>query len=42
MAQTVILRGPQQRSLARQLIDAAPVDAVVTIKEPTRNVDQNG
>lgn len=41
MAQTVILRGDTQRALARKLIDAAPVDAVVTIREATRNLDQN-
>ena len=41
MAQTVILRGAAQRVLAKDLIDRAPVDAVVTIKEKTRNLDQN-
>lgn len=41
MAQTVILRGPSQRDLAKQIIDRAPTDAVVTIKEATRNADQN-
>lgn len=41
MAQTVILRGDTQRALARKLIDAAPVDAVVTIKEATRTLDQS-
>jgi hypothetical protein len=41
MAQTVILRGTDQRALAKRLIDAAPVDAVVTVKEATRNADQN-
>lgn len=39
--QTVILRGSSQRDLAKRLIDAAPVDAVVTVKEATRNADQN-
>jgi len=39
--QTIILRGASQRALAHRLIDAAPVDAVVTVKEPTRNADQN-
>ena len=39
--QTVILRGSHQRDLARRLIDAAPVDAVVNIKEATRNSSQN-
>lgn len=41
MAQTVILRGPAQRQLAKDLIDRAPVDAVVTIKEAGRTLDQN-
>ena len=41
MAQTVILRGPDQRALACNLIRAAPVDGVVTIKPPGRNLDQN-
>ena len=41
MAQTVILRGASQRALARQLIDLAPVDAVVKVSEATRNEDQN-
>ena len=39
--QTVILRGDTQRAFARRLIDAAPVDAIVTIKEGTRTNDQN-
>lgn len=39
--QTVILRGDTQRALARRLIDAAPADAVVTVREATRNADQN-
>ncbi len=41
MAQTVILRGDVQRLLAKHLIDMAPADAVVTVKEGTRSVDQN-
>jgi hypothetical protein len=41
MAQTVIIRGASQRALAKRLIDAAPIDAVVTVKEATRNADQN-
>lgn len=41
MAQTVIIRGDSQRQLAKRLIDAAPLDAVVTVKEATRNPDQN-
>lgn len=39
--QTVILRGPTQRGFAAKLIQAAPDDAVVTIREATRNADQN-
>ena len=41
MGQTVIIRGQSQRDLAKRLIDVAPVDAVVTVKEATRNADQN-
>lgn len=41
MAQTVIIRGNLQRVLAKSLIDRAPVDAVVTVKEGTRTLDQN-
>ena len=41
MSHTVILRGDAQRAYAKQLIDAAPVDAVVSVKGPTRNKDQN-
>jgi len=41
VSQTVILRGDSQRMLAKALIDKAPVDAVVTVKEATRNLDQN-
>lgn len=39
--QTVILRAPQQRQLAKQLIDKAPADYVVTIREQTRSLDQS-
>ena len=39
--QTVILRGPSQRQLARDLIDKAPDDAVVNIREGKRTLDQN-
>jgi hypothetical protein len=38
---TVILVGPTQRAFARRLIDAAPADYVVTVREPTRSTDQN-
>ena len=41
MAQVVILRGLEQRALACGIIKAAPVDAVVTVKEGTRTLDQN-
>ena len=41
MSQTVILRSSQQRDLAKRLIDAAPDGAVVTVKDATRNLDQN-
>lgn len=41
MAQTIILRSERQRALACDLIARAPDDAVVTIKEGTRNLDQN-
>ena len=41
MAQTVILRGLEHRALACELICAAPVNAIVTIKPETRNLDQN-
>ncbi len=39
--QTIILRGPSQRSLAKQLIDRAGTDFIVTVREPTRNLEQN-
>ncbi len=39
--QTVILRGNSQRALAKQFIDSAPADAIVTVKESTRNMEQN-
>lgn len=41
MAQTVILRGNDQRTLAKRLIDAAPQDAVVRVSEATRSPSQN-
>jgi hypothetical protein len=41
MTQTVILRGQPQRDLAKQLIDKAPVDAVVKISEAKRTTSQN-
>lgn len=39
--QTIILRGPAQRAQAKRLVDIAPADAVVNIREATRNKDQN-
>lgn len=41
MAQTVILAGPSQRALAKQMIDRAPYEAVVTIRPATRSGEQN-
>ena len=41
MSQTVILAGPSQRAFAKQLIDRAPYEAVVTIKAATRSNEQN-
>ncbi len=41
MAQTIIIRSQSQRDFAKALIDRAPENAVVTIKEATRSVDQN-
>lgn len=41
MSQTIIIRGNRQRDLAKALIERAPADAVVTIKEGTRSLDQN-
>lgn len=39
--QTIILRGDGQRALAHGLIDKAPQDAVVNIREAGRSSDQN-
>ena len=41
MSQTVVLHGASQRSFAKELIDRAPVDAVLTIKPASRSTDQN-
>ncbi|EYR81435.1 recombination protein NinB [Shinella sp. DD12] len=41
MAQTVILHGKSQREFAKMLVDRAPADAVLSIREATRTVDQN-
>lgn len=37
----VTLRGDKQRAYAKTLVDGAPIDAIVTIREATRNLDQN-
>lgn len=39
--QTVILSSPHWRAVAKRLIDAAPFDAVVNVKAPSRTTDQN-
>lgn len=39
--QTIILHGDSQRRFAKGLIDAAPRDAVVNIREATRTLEQN-
>ena len=41
MTQTVWLRGEHQRRLAHQLIDKAPINAVVKISPEQRSLDQN-
>lgn len=41
MAQTVILHSQSQRAFAKQMIDRAPMGAVMTVKEATRTTDQN-
>lgn len=41
MTQTVWLRGEHQRRLAHQLIDKAPIDAVVKVSAAKRSDDQN-
>jgi hypothetical protein len=41
MTQTVWLRGEYQRRLAHQLIDKAPINAVVKISPEERSVSQN-
>ena len=41
MTQTVILRGPMQRALAKQMVDRCPPDAVITFSEAKRTLDQN-
>lgn len=39
--QTIILRGPEQIARAHDLVDKAPANAVVNIREASRNRDQN-
>lgn len=39
--QTIILAGPSQRAFAKSLIDRAPKDAVVNVREAKRTLDQN-
>ena len=39
--QTIILSGDRQRHFAHTLIDRAPWDAVINIREAKRTVDQN-
>lgn len=39
--QTVILRGPAQRGLAKRLIDEAPLGCVVNVALPGRTTPQN-
>ena len=39
--QTIILAGPSQRSFAKSMIENAPADAVVNIREAKRTLDQN-
>ena len=39
--QTVILAGLSQREFAKSMIDAAPVNAVLNIREATRTKEQN-
>lgn len=41
MSQTIILHGASQKAFAIHLIEKAPVDAVLTIREATRSIDQN-
>ena len=41
MTQTVWLRGEHQRRLAHQLIDKAPINAVVKVSAAKRSDDQN-
>lgn len=35
------LTGPAQRAYARRLVDEAPANWIVSVREPTRSTDQN-
>ena len=39
--QTVVLLGPRSKQEAHKLIEAAPYEAVVTVKPATRSTEQN-
>lgn len=39
--QTVILGNREQRLLAKRLVDAAPIGAILNIRKATRSLDQN-
>ena len=39
--QTIILRGKAQRDMAKRLIDIAPPNAVMNVREATRTIAQN-
>lgn len=39
--QTIILATDRQRAIAKQLVDRAPPNAVLNIREATRTLDQN-
>lgn len=39
--QTIILAGKPQRELAKRLVDQAPPNAVLNVREATRTLDQN-
>jgi hypothetical protein len=41
MTQTIILSGSAQRFKAKQLIDVAPINAVMKVDAPRRTPDQN-
>lgn len=41
MSQTIVLGSHRERSIAHQLVERAPHNAVLTIKAATRTLDQN-